>query len=844
MNDQGQTNREADSGLEEPEFNWEDYLEETGGTIAPHSFFKHVDTSLEMGLSPGMKLEVPHRTEPQSYWVATIITTCGKLLLLRYDGCGEDRSADFWCDIMTSDLHPIGWAEQNKKTLRPPDFIKDKLQNWETFLVQVLNGACSAPAHLLEGPHRGMDPLDLFGPSALLELQHSEGSLASWPVRVLDNIGGRLKLQYDGAPDGPYLQYFYLHPFLHQMGWAAENGYELKPPEEILHLKTEKEWSEILAKCIEDTEDYVPADFFQERPSIPNHSFTSGMKLEAIYTKDTFCILPATVTKVFNEKYFLVELDDLQPENNKKCLSMVCHRNSQIIFPIRWSQKMGLPVCPPNGYSKQTFDWDEYLTHCSADAVPDSCFPESRSDDCFQKGMKLEAVNPLHPQDICVATVSKVTGAYIWLQLEGVPTPFPELIVHEESLDIFPMGWCETNGHPLCAPRVSAKARKKTACHSENQNLTAKNGIGRTDSSTHNTITYNGKYLCPKIYFNHRCFSGPYLNKRRISELPKAVGPGNCVLVLKEVLSLLINAAYKPSRVLHELELQDGPLWPQHAETLKAKYKGKTYRATVELVRTADQVSEFCRKTCIKLDCCPNLFGPIMVLDQCSENCSVLTKTKYTQYHGKRQGRTISSSSGILHSTEAGLKKNTKKRRRKKHFFVHKKKRSSNSVDSTPVGSPQESGDEEEEDDDDDSPSEESVQEQQEGSEPSAKGSLSASPTHSEHSLTYEKKIKPWFLESAELLSSKDIRIELKEPLTLNASPLDWNVTDVVDYVRSTDCSHLAKLFQEQEIDGRALLLLNLPAIQDCMDLKPAMAIKLCYHIERVKLAFYQSLSS
>jgi len=48
-------------------------------------------------------------------------------------------------------------------------------------------------------------------------------------------------------------------------------------------------------------------------------------------------------------------------------------------------------------------------------------------------------------------------------------------------------------------------------------------------------VVINGKYCCPKIYFNHRCFSGPYLNKGRIAELPQSVGPGNCVLVLKEV---------------------------------------------------------------------------------------------------------------------------------------------------------------------------------------------------------------------------------------------------------------------------------------------------------------------
>lgn len=67
-------------------------------------------------------------------------------------------------------------------------------------------------------------------------------------------------------------------------------------------------------------------------------------------------------------------------------------------------------------------------------------------------------------------------------------------------------------------------------------------------------------------------------------------------------------------------------------QLLNVRYKGKSYRATVEIVRTADRVADFCRKTCIKLECCPNLFGPRMVLEHCSENCSVLTKTKYSRW--------------------------------------------------------------------------------------------------------------------------------------------------------------------------------------------------------------------
>lgn len=86
----------------------------------PFSFCK-VEISLQSSFQPGMKLEVANKSNPDTYWVATIITTCGQLLLLRYCGYGDDRRADFWCDVMTADLHPVGWCTQNNKVLMPPD---------------------------------------------------------------------------------------------------------------------------------------------------------------------------------------------------------------------------------------------------------------------------------------------------------------------------------------------------------------------------------------------------------------------------------------------------------------------------------------------------------------------------------------------------------------------------------------------------------------------------------------------------------------------------------------------------------------------------------------------------
>lgn len=44
---------------------------------------------------------------------------------------------------------------------------------------------------------------------------------------------------------------------------------------------------------------------------------------------------------------------------------------------------------------------------------------QEQSEHSFKEAMKLEAVNLLSPENIHVATVTRVKGQYIWLSLEG-----------------------------------------------------------------------------------------------------------------------------------------------------------------------------------------------------------------------------------------------------------------------------------------------------------------------------------------------------------------------------------------------------------------------------------------
>uniref|UniRef100_A0A3P8V0W3 Scm like with four mbt domains 1 n=1 Tax=Cynoglossus semilaevis TaxID=244447 RepID=A0A3P8V0W3_CYNSE len=794
---------DGDSTRDVCDFNWDDYMEETGTISVPHHAFKHVDQGLQTGLTPGMKLEVCARSEPDSpYWVANIITTCGQLLLLRYEGYQDDRRADFWCDIMTADLHPLGWSRQHGKTMRAPEGVREKHQDWENLLETALAEECSVPANLLE--LCGRDPMELLCAGCYVELQDSADPGLAWAAEVEENVGGRLKLRLvgtEGLPDTPAtLWLFYLHPRIHPPGWAQEQGCSLRPP-----CKIKRYGLAFILLFF----------FFQDQPAMAAHCFKEGMKVEAVDPAAPISIRPATVTKVFNEQYFLVTMDDLcgMEESEGSGRSFLCHKDSPGIFPAQWSLKNGLPLSPPPGYQGPDFDWADYLKQCEAEAAPEHCFSTVSH---FKEAMKLEAVNPLSPENIHVATVTKVKGQYVWLSLEGLKQPMPELIVHIDSLDIFPVSWCETNGYPLVYPiKPSVEKERKIA-------------VG------------NGKYCCPKIYFNHRCFSGPYLNKGRIAELPQFIGPGNCVLVLKEVLTLLINSAYKPSRVLRELQLDQESRWQGHGETLKAKYKGKSYRATVEIVRTADRVADFCRKTCIKLECCPNLFGPRMVLERCSENCSVLTKTKYTYYYGKKKSKRVGRPPGGHTNLEGGVKRRGRRRKRRKQLFVHKKRRSSASVDNTPAGSPQGSG-EEEDLDEDDSLSEDSGSELQDDLQDDSEQSVGKSqpttpspspPATPRPTRRRRKPRSPSFSDDENRPPSpKTSKTEPPQKLCLDTSPLEWSVTDVVRFIRSTDCAPLARIFLDQ-------------VRNECMDLKLGPAIKLCHHIERVKLAFYQQFAT
>ncbi|XP_019355422.1 sex comb on midleg-like protein 4 [Alligator mississippiensis] len=102
----------------------------------------------------------------------------------------------------------------------------------------------------------------------------------------------------------------------------------------------------------------------------------------------------------------------------------------------------------------------------------------------------------------------------------------------------------------------------------------------------------------------------------------------------------------------------------------------------------------------------------------------------------------------------------------------------------------------------------------------------------SEHPKEYESRR----MESASSPSLE--RKDMARPSSKN--PSTWTVDDVIWFVKDADPHALGphvELFRKHEIDGNALLLLKSDMIMKYLGLKLGPALKLCYHIDKLKQA-------
>ncbi|GAB1860994.1 Scm-like with four MBT domains protein 1 [Camponotus japonicus] len=876
-------------------FVWQDYLDATNSVEVPQITFPHVELTLQNSIEIGMSLEVPvqkNNEEELSYWVASIVMACGPLLRLRYFG-GDDRSLEFWFNLTKEAGHELGWSVKNNKKLEPPDIILEKSPDCKDKLRDFLTTAHTLPPEMLSGD--GLSMTDKIKQGMKIEISDVLHPYKLWVATIIENVGGRLLLRYDTP--GSFREDFWIFctsERLHSYGFTSKSNstWFLEPPGSIVDLYTYEEWKDLLESKPKDCE--LLGELFNNNIDHSKHSFKVGMKVEALHPVDRTKIYPSTVTKVFDDIYFLVNIDvhiersdksdDTFVTSNSENNAWLCTMEHPYIFPVGWAQKHNIKITHPQGWTSKTedFDWNDYLETFHASPAAEDLFSERASaiEVGFECGMRLEAVDPEHEHIICAAHITKIVDNLLWIKLDNYEYFRPDHIVDMHSLQIFPVGWCESNHYPLKPPHDYIEICKKLEMFIKEEKKA--NPLDIPISEPRSSL------WCPKIYFNYRCFTGPMISKGKLATLPKSVGPGPVILVMREVLSMIVSVGYRSARILKVLQCDSKPDPGYHLEVLKAKHKNNTYRASVAIVTSGDMVADFCRSICKKLMVCPNLFGPLYIPEnECPDECYKTSKTKYTASVGTgKRGKPKGYTSIMVQKPKPWGRKRRKRRGR----WANKHKEA-----------------QEEYDQEDEMPfmsldlakhvSERHIDEAFDGRQPLSEIDImiqkgleksdksddfkteipSSNASEDSGSSFNDRKIKDRELPSPPNLNSKqhitrfnqnsgvtrgikrdwDTSIESdyseadaeyvrmqktqRRPKTrkLDSNPLYWSVDDVFRYLRKTsDCKDLAYRVKEEEIDGLAFLLLNLPSLTQHMKLRTSLAMKLCRHVEQVKVTF------
>ncbi|XP_072307383.1 lethal(3)malignant brain tumor-like protein 4 [Eucyclogobius newberryi] len=109
------------------------------------------------------------------------------------------------------------------------------------------------------------------------------------------------------------------------------------------------------------------------------------------------------------------------------------------------------------GLSNRSWSWSQYLEHQNTPAAPLEVFNQyqsgpSRRSCGFRVGMKLEGVDPLHPSMFCVLTVAEVIGFRLRLHIDGFSESY-DFWVNSDSPEIKPIGFCQETKRILHPPK-------------------------------------------------------------------------------------------------------------------------------------------------------------------------------------------------------------------------------------------------------------------------------------------------------------------------------------------------------------------------------------------------------
>lgn len=306
-------------------YDWSAQLSNAAFFAAPVTCFPHAP-GFEMwtNIGIGMKVEVENTdcdmqgiqqgTIPHSFWVATVLRLCGYKALLRYEGFDGDSSHDFWVNLCSSEVHPVGWCATRGKPLIPPRSIENKFNDWKDLLVKRLSGARTLPSTFYNKISDSFK--SRFRCGLQLEVVDKNRISQVKVATVFKIVGKRLLVRYFDQPED---NGFWVHedsPLIHPVGWATTVGHNLSAPEDYLErmLTAQEQAMEVLDD--DATMELFKMNFTFEEYYLEGKTsgFAEGMKLEAVDPLNLSSICVATVMEVLKFGYMMIRIDSYDPD--------------------------------------------------------------------------------------------------------------------------------------------------------------------------------------------------------------------------------------------------------------------------------------------------------------------------------------------------------------------------------------------------------------------------------------------------------------------------------------------------------------------------------------------------
>ncbi|KAM6313964.1 polycomb protein SCMH1 isoform 2-T7 [Podargus strigoides] len=461
----------------------------------------------------------------------------------------------------------IDWKDGKKHKYGRPSESPSQYQGhftWEKYLKETC--AIPAPAHCFKQSYT--PPANEFKISMKLEAQDPRNTTSTCIATVVGLTGARLRLRLDGSDNKNDFWRLVDSAEIQPIGNCEKNGGMLQPP--LGFRLNASSWPMFLLKTLNGAEMAPVRIFHKEPPSPSQNFFKTGMKLEAVDRKNPHFICPATIGEVRGSEV-LITFDGW-----RGAFDYWCRYDSRDIFPVGWCSLTGDNLQPPG----------------TKVVIPKSPLPASEVNS-EKPSMHSSTKTVLgHQQGQRRRKTGKKRGRTTKALIHH-PMPTP-------SKSVEPLKFPRKRG-----PKPGSKRKPRTLLNPAPTSPTTSTPEPDTstvpqDAATIPSSAMQAPTVC--IYLNKNGSTGPHLDKKKVQQLPDHFGPAQASVVLQQAVQACIDCAYHQKTVFSFLKQGHG------GEVISAVFDREQHTLNLPAVNSITYVLRFLEKLCHNLRS-DNLFG-------------------------------------------------------------------------------------------------------------------------------------------------------------------------------------------------------------------------------------------